>query len=103
LGLKTGSIVLIYFKAEWAKQANAEHALGPPQGDVAQGVIAYPVKVLDLSHSFGVEVQSIAPGQPKGNEIRMLVPWQAVISMVWRPNMEAHLRLVGLTPSVKKR
>jgi hypothetical protein len=100
--LKPKSIVVVYFKADWAKRANAEAVFGLPKENMPDGVAAFPVRVLDASGIIGLWVQSIAGHEPKGNEATMLIPWAEVISVLWRPSMEAKPKELGFSSRAGK-
>jgi hypothetical protein len=100
--LKPRSVVVLFVSAEWAKQANAEAILGKSKENVQPEVKAFPVRILNWTHSFGTTVQSIADNEPKGNEARLFVPWRSVIGIAWRPTMqprEARQGKFGFVPS----
>jgi hypothetical protein len=92
--MKQNSIVIVYVSEHWAVQANMEAILGEPKTNTAADVKAFAVR-LGGTDNAGIWVQSVARNEPKGNEARMFIPWTQIITIAWRPNMEADPKKIG--------
>lgn len=92
--LKSGSVAVLYVRADWANYANAAYILGPAKENLPEQARAFAVRILDCNTVIGLWVVSVVDGDSEG--IKMFVPWPQVVTIMWRENMESIGRAIGL-------